>query len=76
MYFRQMKDKPIQKWEEYDGFGNYQYRHHKFPNNKTFNDFQKRIIFERFAEERLRINAVRKADILPKVLGMIFSYAY
>ncbi len=61
------QDKPIQKWEDYDGFGAYQYRHHKFPNNKTLNDLQKRRVFKVHAEERLRINAVRKADILPKV---------
>ncbi len=60
------QDKPIQKWEEYDGFGRYQYRHHKFPNNKTLNDLQKRRVFAAHAEQRLRINAVRKADVLPR----------
>ncbi len=61
------QDKPVQKWEEYDGFGRYQYRHHRFPNNKTANDYQKRRVFAQHAEHRLRVNAIRKAaDILPK----------
>ena len=62
-----IQDKPIQEWSDWDGFGPYKYGHHRFANNRMNKDFQRRRIFRRFAEERVRVNAIRKADILPRV---------
>jgi len=59
------KGKPVQEWQDWDGFGPYKYRHHCLPSNHSARDWQRRRIFEQHAEQRLRINAVRKADILP-----------
>ena len=55
----------IQEWDEWDGFGGYKYKHHYMPNNITQRDVQRRRILKNHAEQRLRVNCIRKADILP-----------
>lgn len=62
-----LQDKPIQEWWDWDGFGRYKFRSHHLPNNWALQDFQRRRILGKFAEERLRLNLIRKADILPSV---------
>ena len=59
------KDKKIQEWDDWDGFGCYKYKHHYMPNNITQKDVQRRRILKEHAEERLRVNCIRKADVLP-----------
>ena len=59
------RDKPIQEWAELDGFGPYKAVHHYMPNNITQRDVQRRRILRLHAEERLRVNCIRKADVLP-----------
>jgi hypothetical protein len=59
--------KAIQNWWDWDGFGPYKSRPHDYPNNVTLRDFQRRRIFKKFAEDRLRINSIFKNEILPKV---------
>merc|ERR1712179_317636 len=53
-------------WWDWNGFGPYKKRPHEYPNGMTLKDLQRRRIFKEFAEERLRINCIRKADILPQ----------
>lgn len=60
------QDKEIQGWYEWDGFGPYKYRAHRYPNNFTLRDVQRRRIFQKHAKERMLINTIRKNDILPK----------
>jgi hypothetical protein len=62
---------PLQEWWDWNGFGPYKYRHHKYPNNLTLRDVQKRRIFKQFAEERLRVNSIFKNEILPKVTNTL-----
>ena len=56
----------IQEWDEWDGFGSYKYKPHYMPNNITQKDVQRRRILKNHAEQRLRVNCIRKADILPE----------
>ena len=58
--------KPAQEWWDYDGVGKYKSRHHGYPVNMMLRDVQNRRIFEKFHEERIRINAIWKNDILPQ----------
>lgn len=60
--------KPVQEWWDWDGFGRYKSRRHGFPVNMMLRDVQKRRIFEKHNEERIKINAIWKNDILPKEL--------
>ena len=62
-----LNSKPVQEWWDWDGFGKYKFRHHKYPNNPTLRDVQRRRIFKIFAEERLRVNSIFRNEILPKV---------
>ena len=65
------QDKPIQEWEDWDGFGPYKYRTHYMPNNITQRDVQRRRILKQHVEERLRVNSIRKADVLPSEIRKI-----
>ena len=65
------KDKPIQEWDNWDGFGCYKYKPHYMPNNITQRDVQRRRILKHHAEERLRVNCIRKADVLPSEIRRI-----
>lgn len=62
-----LKDKKIQAWKDWDGFGTYKYVRHDLPRNITNRDFQKRRILKKFGEDRLRVNVLRHGDMLPKV---------
>lgn len=64
-------DKPFQKAEEWDGFGRYKVSSHNYPTHKVNRDVQKRRIIKLHAQERLLINTIRKADILPKDIRRI-----
>ena len=66
------KDKPVQSWWDWDGFGRYAFRSHSYPDNRSLRDVQRRRVFKKFAEERLRINSLRKAtDVLPAEIRRI-----
>ena len=60
------QDKKVQEWDDWDGFGRYKYKPHYMPTNITNRDVQRRRILKQHAEERLRVNCIRKADVLPK----------
>jgi len=64
-------DKPCQNWWEYDGFGSYAIRGHKYPTNITLRDVQRRRILKQHAEERNRVNCLFRNDILPKEIQEI-----
>ena len=68
---RAFEDKPFQKPEEWDGFGRYKVSGHNYPTHKVHRDVLKRRILKQHAEERLLINTIRKADILPKDIRRI-----
>ncbi len=55
-------------WWSYDGIGRYRTRHHDYPVNMMLRDVQKRRTFAKFHEERIKINAVWKNNILPEEL--------
>jgi len=62
------KGKPIQEWWEWDGFGPYKARSHRYPTNWTLRDVQRRRILEQHAEERNKITSIFRNDILPQEL--------
>lgn len=62
------KGKPIQEWWDWDGFGPYKARSHKYPTNWTLRDVQRRRILQQHAEERNRITSIFRNDILPQEL--------
>lgn len=63
--------KPIQEWWDWDGIGRYKYRSHDYPNNMTLRDVQRRRIFARHAQDRLRLNCIIRNDILPVELRQL-----
>ena len=63
--------KPVQEWHEWDGFGPYKYGHHHMVNNRMNRDFQHRRIFKIHHERRMRINCIRKAELLPKEIRRV-----
>ena len=65
------QDKKKQEWDEWDGFGPYKFKPHYMPNNITQRDVQRRRILKLHAEERLRVNCIRKADVLPSEIRKI-----
>ena len=65
------QDKKIQSWDNWDGFGCYKYKPHYMPNNITQRDVQRRRILKQHAEERLRVNCIRKANLLPSEIRKI-----
>ena len=54
------RDKPPQEFDEYDGFGSYKWKPHYMPNKHTQRDVQRRRVLKNHAEERLRVNCIRK----------------
>ena len=52
-------------------FGPYKYRTHYMPNNITQRDVQRRRKLKQHVEERLRVNCIRKADVLPSEIRKI-----
>ena len=58
--------KGAQDWQTWDGFGAYKRWHHSLPNKMSARDYQRRRIMKQHAEERMRVNAIRKAPILPQ----------
>lgn len=56
----------MQEWADWDGIGRYKSRRHGYPHNMMLRDVQKRRMFEKFHEERVKINTIWKNDILPK----------
>ena len=62
------KGKPIQEWWEWDGFGPYKARNHQYPTNWTLRDVQRRRILKEHAEERNKVAALFRNDILPQEL--------
>jgi small subunit ribosomal protein S14 len=60
--------KPAQDWWDWDGFGPYKPRYHKYPTNWTLRDVQRRRIFLQHAEERNRLTSIFRNDILPQEL--------
>jgi len=62
------KGKASQDWWDWDGFGPYKPRYHKYPTNWTLRDVQRRRILQQHAEERNRITSIFRNDILPQEL--------
>lgn len=62
------KGKKSQDWWEWDGFGPYKPRYHKYPTNWTLRDVQRRRILQQHAEERNRMTNIFRNDILPQEL--------
>ena len=60
--------KKSQDWWEWDGFGPYKPRYHKYPTNWTLRDVQRRRILQQHAEERNRMTNIFRNDILPQVI--------
>ena len=58
----------MQEWWDWDGIGKYKSRYHYYPFNLMLRDVQKRRAFAKHNEERIKINALWKNDILPKEL--------
>ena len=63
-----LQSKPHQSWWDWDGIGRYEFRNHGYPTNLMLRDVQKRRMFAKHNEERIKINAIWKNTILPKEL--------
>ena len=67
------RDKPAQEFDEYDGFGSYKWKPHYMPNKHTQRDVQRRRVLKNHAEERLRVNCIRKVRKSSATIPLLYA---